>query len=136
MPDPNILVSDGKTFWFYTPPFEKGERGQVIIKKTKQVQTQFLNALLSGTFDFGPETKIETESEFRFVLKPQAGSAGDVVFAEIEIDSTGKKIERVVLVHTTGNRTEIDLKEVKLQAKLADSLFKFSPDKNTDRIFE
>ncbi len=28
-PDPNILVSDGKTFWFYTPPFEKGDRVEV-----------------------------------------------------------------------------------------------------------
>jgi outer membrane lipoprotein carrier protein len=44
-PDPNILVSDGKTFWFYTPPFDKDDRGQVIVKKTAQVQTQFLNAL-------------------------------------------------------------------------------------------
>src|SRR5947207_1859057 len=24
-PDPNILISDGKTFWFYTPPFDKGD---------------------------------------------------------------------------------------------------------------
>lgn len=32
-PDMNLLVSDGHHFWFYTPPFDEGEHGQVIEKK-------------------------------------------------------------------------------------------------------
>jgi outer membrane lipoprotein carrier protein len=135
-PDPNILVSDGKTFWFYTPPFEQGERGQVIIKKTAQVQTQFLNALLSGTFDFGKQTTIDTESKNVFLLKPKAGTAGDVLTAEITISETTNKIERVLLTHVSGNTTEIKLQEVKLTSSLDDKMFHFVPDRNTDKITE
>jgi outer membrane lipoprotein carrier protein len=136
-PDPNILVSDGKTFWFYTPPFDKGERGQVLIKKTAQVQTQFLNALLSGSFEFGKsQTTVEAQSKNVFLLKPKAGSAGDVLTAEITINETTNKIERVFLTHLSGNTTEIKLQEVKLTSQLDDKMFHFVPDHNTDKIVE
>lgn len=135
-PDANILVSDGKTFWFYTPPFEKGERGQVIIKKSKQVQTQFLNGLLSGSFDFGSETEVKELGAGRFIIKPKAGTAGDVETAEIGISKRESKIQEVVLIHTTGNRTEIKLKDIELQSNLDSKLFRFVPDRNTDRIQE
>jgi outer membrane lipoprotein carrier protein len=135
-PDPNILVSDGKTFWFYTPPFEKGERGQVIIKKTAQVQTRFLNALLSGSFDFGKQTAVEEKSANSFILKPKSGTAGDVQTAEVVVNEQSHKIQQVILTHTSGNRTDIKLQEIKLQGKLDDKMFQFSPDKNTDRIVE
>jgi len=136
-PDPNILVSDGKTFWFYTPPFDSSERGQVIIKKTAQVQTQFLNALLSGAFDFGAgSVSIEDKMRGTFLLKPKSGTAGDVLSAEIEIDSMKRTIKKVVLTHASGNRTEINLEEIKLPSKLDETLFRFTPDKNTDKIVE
>jgi outer membrane lipoprotein carrier protein len=136
-PDPNILVSDGKTFWFYTPPYDKGDRGQVIIKKTAQVQTQFLNALLSGTFSFtNGSTSIESKSSNEFVLKPKAGTAGDVQTAELTIDPVKHTVSKLVLTHVSGNRTEIKLKSINLNSKLEDKLFRFDPDKNTDKIVE
>jgi len=136
-PDPNILVSDGKVYWFYTPPFDSGERGQVIIRKKSQVQTQFLNGLLSGTFDFGKgSVEISEKSKSVFVLKPKPGSAGDVLTAEVEIEPLKKMISRVTLTHTSGNTTRIELQEIILASKLEDSLFHFSIDKNTDKIVE
>ena len=124
-------------FWFYTPPFEAGERGQVIIRKKAQVQTQFLNSLLSGSFEFGKDAVAVTEkSATVFVLKPKQGTAGDVVSAEIEIDPAKKVILRVNLMHTSGNHTRISLEEIHLPAKLEDSLFRFVIDKNTDKIVE
>lgn len=136
-PDQNILISDGKFFWFYTPPFEKGDRGQVIIKKSAQVQTRFLNALLSGSFDFsGSKTTIQKKTETVFLLSPSVDEAGDVKTAEVMINPQTRKIEKVALVHTSGNETTIELKEIKLVKKLADSLFQFVPDRNTDQIRE
>lgn len=136
-PDPNILVSDGKTFWFYTPPFDKDERGQVIIKKTAQVQTQFLNALLSGSFDFEKgSTSIETKGANVFLLKPKAGTAGDVKTAQITIEQAKHTISEVLLTHTSGNQTTIKLKGINISAKIDDSMFKFTPDRRTDKIYE
>ena len=136
-PDPNILVSDGKTFWFYTPPYEKDERGQVIIKKTAQVQTQFLNSLLSGSFDFEKgATSVESRSANVFLLRPRAGTAGDVKVAQITIEPAKHTISEVLLTHTSGNQTQIRLREINLHPKLEDQLFRFVPDRNTDKIFE
>lgn len=136
-PEPNILVSDGKLFWFYTPPFEAGERGQVIVRKKAQVQTQFLNALLSGSFEFGKgAVRIEEKGDKDFVLRPKPGTAGDVQSAEIEIDPGKKTITRVILTHTSGNLTRISLEEIHLVSKLEDSLFRFVADQNTDKFVE
>ena len=136
-PDPNILISDGKTFWIYTPPFEKGERGQVMIKKTAQVQTQFLNALLSGSFDFGKmNIAIAPKAANVFILRPKEGTAGDVQTAEVTINQANNQIERVYIVHSSGNETEIKLQEIKLTSSLDEKLFKYTPDRNTDKIVE
>jgi len=136
-PDPNILVSDGKTFWFYTPPFEKGDRGQVMIKKTAQVQTRFLNALLSGVFDFNStQSQIETVSKGEYILKPLKGTAGDVLTARVKLNLASHKIEEVTIDHTSGNRTHIQLKQIQLVSDLKDALFHFVPDRNTDRLIE
>jgi outer membrane lipoprotein carrier protein len=136
-PDPNILVSDGKVFWFYTPPFEESDRGQVIIRKRAQVQTQFLNALLSGSFDFGKgKVAIEEKSKSTFLLRPKQGTAGDVSSAEIEIDPAKRTITQVNLVHISGNQTRVQLEGVALTSKLDDSLFRFKIDNNTDKIVE
>jgi outer membrane lipoprotein carrier protein len=136
-PDPNILVSDGKVFWFYTPPFDEADRGQVIIRKKAQVQTQFLNALLSGSFDFGKgKVAIEEKSPKTFILRPKPGTAGDVSSAEIEIDSARKTISRVNLVHLSGNQTRVQLEEIGLISKLDEALFRFKVDNNTDKIVE
>ncbi len=136
-PDQNILISDGKFFWFYTPPFEKGDRGQVIIKKTAQVQTRFLNALLSGSFDFADaKTTVESKSPTVFLLKPSVGTTGDVKTAEVTINPLTKKIEKVALIHTSGNETSIELKGIRLVKNLADGLFQYVPDRNTDQIRE
>jgi outer membrane lipoprotein carrier protein len=136
-PDPNILVSDGKTFWFYTPPFDKDERGQVIIKKTAQVQTQFLNALLSGSFDFEKgTTSIESRGANAFLLKPKTGTAGDVQVAQITIDPEKHTISEVILTHSSGNQTTIKLQKIDLNAKFDEKLFKFVPDRRTEKIYE
>ena len=136
-PDPNILVSDGRVYWFYTPPFDESERGQVIIRKSAQVQTQFLNALLSGTFDFGKgKVAIEEKSKNTYLLRPKPGTAGDVSSAEIEIDSARKTISKVNLVHVSGNQTRVQLEDVVLTSKLDEALFRFKIDNNTDKIVE
>ena len=108
-----------------------------IIRKKSQVQTQFLNGLLSGTFDFGKGAVAVTEKTKNiFLLKPKAGTAGDVSIAEVEIESAKKMISRVTLSHTSGNTTRIELQEISLVSKLEDSLFRFTVDKNTDKIVE
>ncbi len=135
-PDPNLLVSDGKKYWFYTPPFDKDEQGQVIEKKASQVQSQLANALLSGSFSKVKSMKIKKKAKNKFQLTPEPGTAGDLEKAEIEVDLKKQWIKKVTLEHKSGNRSEITLTDIELGKKLEDSLFTFTPPPGTEKVTE
>jgi chaperone LolA len=133
-PDANLLVSDGRTFWFYTPPFEEGERGQVVEKKAHQVQSKLAQTLISGSFSLTRDLKIETIDPTHYRLVPKKGSAGTVKAAEIRVDIQKHEISEVKLEHRGGNRTEIKLSQITLGEKLPDELFHFIVPPQTDRM--
>jgi len=132
--DMNLMVSDGRKFWFYTPPFDEGEHGQVIERKSAQVQSQLAQALLSGTFSKAKGMSIKQNSESRFTLVPKKGTAGTVTKAEIQVDPDKKLITKVTLSNEGGNRSEITLSNIELGKPLGDEYFSFEPPPNTDRI--
>jgi len=133
-PDKNILVGDGKTYWFYTPPFDETEHGQLIIRKSSQIQSKLANALLSGSLSSMKDVKVMQDTPTQFVLTPKKGTAGDVVQTSIEIDLEKKLIKKVYLEHKDGNHTEITLSEIELGKKLDEGLFTFVTPKNTDIV--
>lgn len=136
-PDMNVLVSDGHTFWFYTPPMDEGDRGQVIERKSSQIQSKLANALLSASFSGGPVTrtmKIQQTGPGAFTLTPKKGTAGTVLEAKVEVDEQKKIIKKVVLSHQDGNRTEILLTNIELGKPMRDEDFVFTPPPNTDRV--
>ncbi len=136
-PDKSNLVSDGKVYWYYTPPFEEGERGQVIEKKSAEVQSKLAQLLLTGAFKEAVASKSMTITALaanRFSLKPKADSAGTVEKAEITIDLTDKLITEVFLSHANGNTSRIQLSEIKLGKKLDNSFFQFKAPPNTDIV--
>ena len=135
-PDKSLLVSDGRFFWFYTPPFDEGERGQVIQKKTSEVQSQLASSLLSGAFSKMKDVKIQKISATKFKLLPKKGSAGTVSSAEITINPKKNTIDAVRLEHEGGNTAEIKLKNIRLKTKIDDGFFKFTTPPNTDMIKE
>lgn len=70
-PDQNLLIGDGKRFWYYTPPFDETERGQYIEKKSSQVQSKFASAILSGSFSGVKNMKTVQKSSKEFILYPK-----------------------------------------------------------------
>jgi outer membrane lipoprotein carrier protein len=132
-PDVNLLVSDGHRFWFYTPPFDSTEHGQVIERKTAQIQSKFAQALLSGKFS-AIRGKIEDQGGNRFLLTLSPGSAGDIEKAEVRIDPKQKLIAQVKLFHSDGNRSEIALSKFELGYQMDDQLFYFVPPPGTIQV--
>ena len=133
-PDMNLLVSDGRRFWFYTPPFDEGEHGQVIERRSSEVNSRLANALLSGSFSVAHDMKISQESSSKFLLIPKPGAAGTVIRAEIEVNPDQKLIQKVVLEHKGGNRSEITLSKIELGKTIGDEAFVFVPPANTDKV--
>jgi outer membrane lipoprotein carrier protein len=138
-PDRNLLVSDGKKFWYYTPPFDASEHGQYMEKKAAQVQSRFAQKLLSASFSevtAQKTMKVEQGSPNSFILTPLKHSAGSIARVTVTIDPEKKVISSLVLEHDDGNRTEITLSDIQLGKKLGDETFKFVPPPNTDLIQE
>lgn len=133
-PDKNLLVSDGRKFWFYTPPFDEGEPGQVIERKSTEVKSKLAHVLLSGSFGQAGDLKIRQESGQRFVLTPKPGTAGTVTEAIVEIEPRDKLIRKVILQHKDGNRAEITLSKIELGKKLDPEYFQFEAPPGTDRV--
>jgi outer membrane lipoprotein carrier protein len=136
-PDANILVSDGRTFWFYTPPFDETEHGQLIERKASQMQSKLAQALISGRFSVAKDMKIDAQGPNRYRLTPKrAGNAGTVKRAEIEINPATHTIEKVTLDHSDGNHSVITLSKIELGKNFEDAFFVFTPPAKTDRVQE
>lgn len=136
-PEPELLVSDGKTYWFYTPPFSKGDRGQVLIRTAGQVQTDLLSEILRGSLStLEKKGHKVSESGKEVVVTPKPKSAGDLKEIQLTVDHASGKIDAVKLVYLSGNLTQIAVKKLTLKAPVPPGGFRFSPDRNTDIIAE
>lgn len=133
-PDPNILVSDGAKFWFYTPPFDEEERGQVVIRKTSEVRSKLATVLMAGAFSEMEDMKLIRSDSGFFELVPSKGSAGDVSKAKFRVDPKKKVIDQVILEHEGGNVSEITLTDIELGQKIEDKVFDFKIPPKTEVI--
>lgn len=133
-PDPNLLVSNGKIFWFYTPPFDESEPGQLIERKASEVQSQVATTLLSGDFSKIKGIKVNQKSDSTFEIIPKPGTAGTVLKATLTLDLSQHLIQKVSLFHKGGNQAEITLSQIELGKTLADDLFVFKAPPNTDLV--
>ena len=134
-PEPSISIGDGSRVLHYTPPFDEGIPGQLLISSASEVQSRLANVLLSGAFSLAGELKIVARSPNRYELKPKKkGAAGDVEKAWVEVDVQEKLIRKVTLLHTGGNRSEISLQGIRVGAPVEDSLFRFDPPPGTEII--
>lgn len=133
-PSENLLVSDGKKFWYYTPPFNPGEPGQLIERKASEEKSKLAYALLSGRFSAVKDVHCEKIDESTVSLTPKKGSAGSVQKLRVRFGSSGKlekTIQWVELVHSNGDQVSIQLSNVVLGEKLDAKAFKFEKQKNT-----
>jgi outer membrane lipoprotein carrier protein len=137
-PDPNLLVSDGKTVWFYTPPFDETEKGQVIIRKASQLKNRLIDALLAGRFSAAVKQglRIEVLPENRFKLLPRKGTVGGLKVAQVQIEPEKSQITQVSLEYRDGNRSSISLSSIELGKAIPSESFSFKLPARTDILKE
>lgn len=135
-PEASYFVSDGVKSWYYVPPFDATEPGQLIEKKAAETQSKLANALLAGSFSTVKGLKVQQKSSDSFLLIPKKGTAGTVQEALVHLDVPKKLIKKISLLHRGGNRADITLEGVELGAKLGNELFVFVPPQNTQRVEE
>lgn len=135
-PDPTLFITDGSTMWFYTPPFDKDENGQLVVRKAVEHQSRLAGALLAADFSVGKDLKISEKGPNHFQVTPKPGSAGDVLDCEIFVDAKNLLIQKVILKHRGGNLTEITLTKISLGKDIEDELFHFVPPPKTSIVKE
>ncbi|MGE4231736.1 MAG: outer membrane lipoprotein carrier protein LolA [Bacteriovoracia bacterium] len=129
-PEKDILVTNGVFFWFFTPPFRKNEKGQLLVRKAADVQSKLAIDLLSGSIQFQKDFKILKSKPFFYKMKPLKPS-GDVDYIELYLEKTTKLVYKLVLFSVTGNETELNLENPKLNLDLPNDMFTFSKDRDT-----
>ncbi len=137
-PDPNLLVSDGKTMWFYTPPFDESEKGQVIIRKAAQMKNRLIDALLAGRFSSAVKQglRIEALPDNTFKLLPRKGTVGSLKVAQVKIEPEKHQIVQVSLEYRDGNRSSINLSAIELGRPIPTETFTFKVPPRTEVLKE
>ncbi|MBS0375063.1 MAG: outer membrane lipoprotein chaperone LolA [Proteobacteria bacterium] len=125
-----LIVCDGTTLWLYDPELE-----QVTVRRIQDSLSQTPAMLLSG------EARIRDGFTVRdggrdggldwVVLTPKAG---DTDFREIRVGLAGDVLRRLEFSDKLNQRTVIELGRLERNAKLADSLFTFTPPAGVDVI--
>jgi len=130
----SLLVGNGVTYWFYRPPFDESEKGQVMIQKASQVQSKLAQLLLSGAFSQAKGVTIKADMETEFTLAFSGSTAGTAKSAILTVDPEEKIVRKVVINNKDGNVSEIALSEIKVGENLRDDLFHYDIPANVDVI--
>jgi outer membrane lipoprotein carrier protein len=125
-----LIVCDGERLWLYDPELE-----QATVRRVRDSLSQTPAMLLSG------QTKVRDGFTIRdggrsaglewINLVPKAG---DTDFREIRLGFAGETLQRLEFTDKLNQRTLIELKALQRNARLADSLFTFTPPTGVDVI--
>jgi outer membrane lipoprotein carrier protein len=128
-PDPQMFVSDGKVLWLYEPADK-----QAFKQELKQSQLPGALAFLLGKGKLTDEFEISLAGEiaygnkvdYRLSLKPKQPQATYKSIYFI-VDAKTFYVTESVLVNAQGDINDITFSDVKVNTKVPDSLFKWSP---------
>jgi outer membrane lipoprotein carrier protein len=139
-PEASVMVSNGRKLSYYTPDARGKGKGQVIERRSTDLQNQPLFRILTGQSALDSEFTIEKntpvdgaepgEKWTELVLKP-AKKMGDVATVQLKVDSK-YLIRELITESETGNKTKITLQNQVLGAKLPPALFEFKPPADTE----
>jgi outer membrane lipoprotein carrier protein len=125
-----LIVCDGERLWLYDPDLE-----QATVRRVRDTLSQTPAMLLSGqarlrdgftVHDGGRAGGLEW-----LTLTPKSG---DTDFREIRLGFVGEALKRLEFSDKLNQRTLIELGKVERNARLADSLFTFTPPAGVDVI--
>jgi outer membrane lipoprotein carrier protein len=128
-PKNNVVVSDGTTLWSYVASDKQARKMMV---KDSQMPTAL--AFLTGKGDLAKEFNLQlmNSQQLKFdggyVLKGTPKVATNLYnFVFFYVDGTTYHVRRVLIVDAQDNRNRFDFKAPKVNGKVDDTRFKWSP---------
>jgi chaperone LolA len=125
-PTPRLFIADGQTLWVYEP-----EAAQVFKRNLNSAQLPVALRFMKGegklTDDFDV-VKMEQEGQsYRLTLNPKDGGNQEYKQLQVLVSQSQFEVQESVLVDPVGNTNQIKFKDVKVNQKLPDQGFIFTP---------
>jgi outer membrane lipoprotein carrier protein len=132
-PDPKMYLSDGDLLWLYEP-----EDKQAFKQDLKSTQLPAALAFLTG------KGKLATEFDIIFATNPRVGGPGDYVLslsprqpqAQVKsilfvVDPQTFHVRESMITDAQGNTNDLLFSDIKINTRLADSTFRWTPPPGT-----
>jgi outer membrane lipoprotein carrier protein len=135
-PDPQMFISDGKTLWLYEPEDKQAFRqslkesqlpGALAFLLGKGKLTDEFDVALAGEISYGNKV------DYRLSLKPKQPQATYKSIYFI-VDAKSFYVTESVLVNAQGDINDITFSDVKVNTKVPDTLFNWTPPAGVRRI--
>jgi outer membrane lipoprotein carrier protein len=134
IPDPQTVVSDGRTMWIYrpsdnqvmvgkAPTFFSGGKGAGFLSDIGQVRKSFAIEVL----------KAENDAYYRLRLTPRKASP-DLADVLLSVRKTDFQVDQVITHNAYGDETQITLSDYRFNINPNESLFTFEPPEGVDVV--
>jgi len=135
-PEPQLIVSDGKTLWIYNP-----KDRQAIVQEASESFSLVSLSFLAGKGDLSRDFKIRPiehagTAGLKSHLLELSPKRSEAAFARmiLQVDPEDFTIQKVTIFDRYANTTVIAFEGLKLNPPLPDSLFAFTPPKGVEVV--
>jgi outer membrane lipoprotein carrier protein len=128
-PEPSLVVSDGETIWIHDPVAREAQELPLGPEFLSGAAIQFLLGDGRLADEFSIEARGCGEPEVQLLLTPRRDSSYERL--ELRADAKTGEIRSTVVVDVLGNRTEVELSELRANTKPPAGLFRFEPPEGT-----
>ena len=131
-PKDNVVVSDGVTLWSYVASDKQARK---MLVKDSQMPTALAFLMGKGDLSKDFDLKLLDSAKFKFdggyVLEARPKVATNLyAFVLFYVDGTTYQMRRVLIVDAQDNRNRFDFDKPKVNEKVDDARFKWSPPAN------
>ena len=128
-PEPSLVVSDGTTLWIYDPQAEEAQQFPLGPEFLSGAAIQFLLGDGRLVDEFEIAARACGEERVWLLLTPRSDTSYERL--ELGADRESGEIRSTVVVDILGNRTEVELDEVRTNTEPAADRFQFEPPPGT-----
>jgi outer membrane lipoprotein-sorting protein len=125
-PDPQLLIGNGKKYSIYTPPFDKGEKGQLLTLPVDAPQTKWAHLLLGGQLLAEEFESIHFQNG-GYVLKPKPGKLGGLLRMECVLKGRPLMMQKLSLEYRSKNKTVLEFSDFQYPRSFTAQYFEFTP---------
>lgn len=123
----DLIVSNGKMIWVYQPDLDQAIE-KPVEGAASSMATDFLSGMGNLKRDFKAALTGSEGGAYRITLVPKQAQP-NMKRLVLEIDKNSMLLVKTTVIDHFGNETRVELKDIKTNIPLKDSIFEFTPPK-------